>query len=60
MLFTTNEGAVDYVPCPQLNDTPACKVDGMAYFPLFAGKDAKFAKIQALPFVKRLVDGEIT
>ena len=32
----------------------------MEYFPLFAGKDDKFANIQALPFVKTLVNGEIT
>ena len=49
MLFTTNEGAVENV-----------LADGMPYFPLFAGKDAKFASMKTWPFVETLVNGKIT
>jgi len=36
------------------------QADGMPYFPLFAGKDAKFANIKALPCVETVVHGKIT
>ena len=59
MLFTTNEGAVDDVPLKKIK--PAFKVDGMPYFPLFAGRDAsKYANIKATPFIETLVNRKIT
>ena len=59
MLFTTNEGAVDDVPNKKVK--PAFKVDGMPYFPLFAGRDAsKYANIKATPFIETLVNRKIT
>ena len=57
MLFT-NAGAVDYVP--NQKTTPAFKADGMPYFPIFAGKDAKFGNTKALPCVETVVNGKIT
>ena len=36
------------------------KADGMPYFPLFAGKDAKFENAKALPCVETVVNGKIT
>ena len=59
MLFTTNEGAVDDIPTKKVK--PAFKVDGMPYFPLFAGIDAsKYANIKATPFIETLVNRKIT
>ena len=59
MLFTTNEGAVDGIPTKKVK--PAFKVDGMPYFPLFAGRDAsKYANIKATPFIETLVNRKIT
>ena len=58
MLFTTNEGAVDDVPTKKVK--PAFKVDGMPYFPLFAGKEFKHANIKAAPFIETLVNRKIT
>ena len=58
MLFTTNEGAVDGIPTKKVK--PAFKVDGMPYFPLFAGKDFKQANIKATPFIETLVNRKIT
>ena len=58
MLFTTNEGAVDGVPTKKVK--PAFKVDGMPYFPLFAGKEFKHANIKATPFIETLVNRKIT
>ena len=59
MLFTTNEGAVDGTPTK--NVKPAFKVDGMPYFPLFAGRDAsKYANIKGTPFIETLVNRRIT
>ena len=58
MLFTTNEGAVDGVPTKKVK--PAFKIDGMPYFPLFAGKEFKHANIKATPFIETLVNRKIT
>ena len=58
MLFTTNEGAVDGVPTKKVK--PAFKIDGMSYFPLFAGKEFKHANIKATPFIETLVNRKIT
>ena len=58
MLFTTNEGAVDGIPTKKVK--PAFKIDGMPYFPLFAGKDFKQANIKATPFIETLVNRKIT
>ena len=58
MLFTTNEGAVDGIPTKKVK--PAFKVDGMPYFPLFAGKEFKHANIKATPFIETLVNRKIT
>ena len=49
---------MDYAP--NYKKTPAFQADGMAYFPLFAGEDAKFANIKALPCVETVVNGKIT
>ena len=58
MLFTTNGGAVDGIPTKKVK--PAFKVDGMPYFPLFAGKEFKHANIKATPFLETLVNRKIT
>ena len=58
MLFTTNEGAVDGIPTKKVK--PAFKVDGMPYFPLFAGKEFKHANIKSTPFIETLVNRKIT
>ena len=34
--------------------------DGLPYFPLFAGKDAKFASMKAWSYVETLDNGKIT
>ena len=58
MLFTVHEGAVDGIPTKTVK--PAFKVDGMPYFPLFAGKEFKHATIKVTPFIETLVDRKIT
>ena len=39
---------------------PEFKVDGMRYFPLFAGKEFKHANIKATPCLETLVNRKIT
>ena len=49
-----------WIMSPIKKHTPSFKVDGIAYFPLFAGTDAKFAKIKALPLIETLVNRKTT
>ena len=58
MLLTSNEGAVDGTPTKKVK--PAFKIDGMPYFPFFAGKEHKHANIKTTPFVETLVNRKMT